>query len=565
MGSLIRDIVQSVALVASLPQTATNGPSQLGTLQAPTFPDFLSGVGVIRPYDFTISRGYIAPDGVNRSVMLINGQFPGPTIEANWGDTFSITVRNKLEGPEEGTGLHWHGILQRATPWYDGVPAVQQCPIAPGKSLTYTFKADLFGTSWYHSHYSAQYAAGLFGAMIIHGPHENFFYDVDVGPVLLSDWYHSEYFELVKQTMTPGARPVFADNNLINGKMNFDCSKIPAGGRSCTPNAGIAKFNFQSGKTHRLRLINAGAEALQRFSIDGHTMTVVANDYVPVVPYQTNVVTLGIGQRTDVIVKANMAPTASVFMRANMSIPCSLTNQPYAVAAIYYEKADKTKTPKSTAQVFEDKTCGNDPLTKTRPLFPYPALANAATTVNIDITAGPNKTGHFLWYMNGQSFRANYDHPVYLLAAAGNTSYPYDPQWNVINLKGNNSVRVIVNNKFPAAHPMHLHGHNFFVLAEGLGTWDGKITGYPNTQRRDVQQVQGNGYLVIQYDTDNPGVWPFHCHIAWHVSAGLYVNLMEQPDKINDRGAVPQTIVQTCRDWSAYSGSNIVDQIDSGL
>lgn len=111
-------------------------------------------------------------------------------------------------------------ILQRATPWFDGVPSVQQCPIAPGKSLTYTFKADLFGTSWYHSHYSAQYAAGIFGgkplnyqhqllahryttAMIIHGPHENIFYDKDVGPILLSDWYHGEYFDLVEQVMTP--------------------------------------------------------------------------------------------------------------------------------------------------------------------------------------------------------------------------------------------------------------------------------------------------------------------------------------------------------------------------
>lgn len=78
---------------------------------------------------------------------------------------------------------------------------VQQCPIAPGKSFTYSFKADLYGTSWYHSHYSSQYAGGLFGSMIIHGP-SNAHYDVDLGPVLLSDWYHTEYFELVKQTMS---------------------------------------------------------------------------------------------------------------------------------------------------------------------------------------------------------------------------------------------------------------------------------------------------------------------------------------------------------------------------
>jgi FtsP/CotA-like multicopper oxidase with cupredoxin domain len=52
----------------------------------------------------------------------------------------------------------------------DGVPGVQQCPIAPGKTFTYAFQADLYGTSWYHSHYSAQYVGGLFGPMIIYGP-----------------------------------------------------------------------------------------------------------------------------------------------------------------------------------------------------------------------------------------------------------------------------------------------------------------------------------------------------------------------------------------------------------
>lgn len=72
------------------------------------------------------------------------------------------------------------------------------------------------------------------------------------------------------------------------------------------------------------------------------------------------------------------------------------------------------------------------------------------------------------------------------------------------------------------------------------------------------------GYLVLQYDTDNPGVWPFHCHIAWHVSAGLYVNLMEQPGEIRKR-SVPQTVVQTCREWGVYSGNEVVEQIDSGL
>jgi FtsP/CotA-like multicopper oxidase with cupredoxin domain len=154
-----------------------------GTLLAPTFPLFLTNnplpngfpwglltaagsdpytqapiTGVIRSYDFTISRGSIAPDGYQKDVILVNNQYPGPAIEANWGDVIQVTVHNQITGPEEGTSLHWHGLLQKETPWYDGVPAVQQCPIAPGKSFTYQFRASLYGTTWYHSHYSAQYS-----------------------------------------------------------------------------------------------------------------------------------------------------------------------------------------------------------------------------------------------------------------------------------------------------------------------------------------------------------------------------------------------------------------------
>ena len=96
--------------------------------------------------------------------------------------------------------LHWHGLLQTGTPWENGVPSVSQCPIAPGKSLTYSFKADLYGTSWYHSHYSAHYAGGILGPMIIYGP-KNANYDIDLGPVLLTDYYHMSYYDIVEEVM----------------------------------------------------------------------------------------------------------------------------------------------------------------------------------------------------------------------------------------------------------------------------------------------------------------------------------------------------------------------------
>lgn len=78
----------------------------------------------------------------------------------------------------------------------DGVPAVTSCPIAPGDTFTYSFKADLYGTGWYHSHYSGQATGGLMGPVVIHGP-SALDYDIDLGPVMVSEWYHKDYLELI--------------------------------------------------------------------------------------------------------------------------------------------------------------------------------------------------------------------------------------------------------------------------------------------------------------------------------------------------------------------------------
>lgn len=291
-----------------LQQWITNGLSLLGTLTATKFPPFLGSsiwgsstfgnpwggrtasntnpyknppnTGVTRTYTFNVARATMAPDGVQRQVLVVNNQFPGPLIEANWGDTISVTVVNNIVGPAEGTSFHWHGFLQKGTAYEDGVPGITQCPIAPGQSFTYNFKADSYGTSWWHSHYSAQYSGGVIGPIIIHGP-EHAKYDYDLGPVLLSDYYHDDYNTVLQRVMGTDLSVAipFSQNNLINGKNNYNCSLV-TNGTPCTPNAGLSKFQFTSGKTYRLRLINAGTEAIQRFSLDGHSLQVIAYDFV---------------------------------------------------------------------------------------------------------------------------------------------------------------------------------------------------------------------------------------------------------------------------------------------
>ncbi|CAG8666778.1 11941_t:CDS:2, partial [Racocetra fulgida] len=180
-------------------------------------------------YDITISKEELAPDGFTREMYTINGQFPGPLIEVNKGDTLVLNVHNDLE---DETTIHSHGMFQRGTPWYDGVPGQTQRGIPPKKSFTYEFKVDQSGT-YCHSHSNAQYIEGVVGALIAHDPDDPYLEDYDEEiVVLLQDWYHKDSKILLSEFMNPanvnGSEPT-PDNGLINGKNSYNCSWAPAG------------------------------------------------------------------------------------------------------------------------------------------------------------------------------------------------------------------------------------------------------------------------------------------------------------------------------------------------
>jgi FtsP/CotA-like multicopper oxidase with cupredoxin domain len=525
--------------------------------------------GVTRTYDMHIAYQTIAPDGVTRNGLTINGQYPGPLVEANWGDWILFKVTNDLT--DEGTSLHAHGLFQTETSWYDGVPAVAQCPITPnGGTFDMLFRADRYGSSWYHSHYSAQYSGGAHGPMVIYGPkHEE--YDIDLGPVILEDWFHADYFTLVNGTMNGRFPP--SNNNLINGRMNYPCANTTL---PCTPNAGVSKFKFEAGKKHLLRLINAGAEGLQKFSIDGHQFKVIAVDFIPVEPFTTNVVTLAVGQRTDVIVEAVGKPGDSYWMRSQLAqgFRCTLNDgvSPNGLAAVYYDGADTDSVPQSTSSVTADQLaiCKNDELTTAVPLCKIP-LPTPDVTKKITFDFKSNGT-NFIWFLNNQTYRGDYNAPPLLDVKQGRTTF--QPEWNVYQFPGAKHVRIhLENNGLIGGHPMHLHGHDFHVLAEGFGQWDGTVVNSGNTVRRDVHQLQNArnvtgtvepSFMVLQFEQDNPGVWPLHCHLAWHVSGGLFLQILERPEDIIKQD-FDQDVFELCDKWDAYTAVSPPNQIDSGL
>lgn len=301
-------------------------------------------------------------------------------------------------------------------------------------------------------------------------------------------------------------------------------------------------------------------------------MTVIATDYVPTVPYTTDVITLGVGQRTDVLVTANGDPTSSYWMRTQIpgAVFCGGLgtpsgpdgSYPQVLAGVYYEDAD-TSTEPTTVPTVDNISCNNQPLNTTQPSY---AIAPTPGGYVQDVVLGltRNATGSFVFTINNQTFRADFNEPLLYLAAAGNVSFPTHPEWNVYNFDQNASVILLVINETPFTHPFHLHGHTFSVLNVGLnGTvWDGSTVNPSNPMRRDVQIVPAGGFAAIQFEADNPGVWPFHCHVAWHLSGGLSMNVVTQPSEIGQFSLGQRA--GTCDAWDAWTAGNVVDQIDSG-
>jgi hypothetical protein len=121
--------------------------------------------GIVRNYTLNVTDGTWNTDGQRfNNAKLFNNTYPGPWIQACWGDVLNITIVNKLKW--NGTAVHWHGLRQYLTMHMDGVPGVTQCPIAPGHSFSYIINTTQYGSSWYHSHYSLQYADGLAGPIV---------------------------------------------------------------------------------------------------------------------------------------------------------------------------------------------------------------------------------------------------------------------------------------------------------------------------------------------------------------------------------------------------------------
>lgn len=511
-------------------------------------------------YDLEITNTTCNPDGASaRTCLLVNKQYPGPTIQADWGDTLSVTVKNSLQ--DNGTGIHWHGMRQLGSVGMDGVDGITECPLAPGKSKTYTFKLTQHGTTWYHSHLSAQYGDGILGGLIVNGP-ATANYDIDLGTYTVTDWFYNSAFVeslITDQNLQNQGGPPPGDNILVNGT-----NKNTNGGGAYN------KVSVVKGKKYLLRLINTSMDAQIRVSLDGHRFTVVSSDLVPIVPYTTDWVLLGIGQRYNVIFTANQT-VDNYWFRAEAETSCG-SNTNNAGRSIFSYAGAATGDPTTSQLSPRPANCNDEsPL---KPNFattvPSDNFNSQVKSLPVDLQPGVATNGQNIvqWGINFTAIDVDWEDPTYSYVIDHNTSYP--TSLNLIELPTSNiwTYWIIQETTQPfIPHPIHLHGHDFFILGTSNTAFDPATSpatlNYNNPPRRDVALLPAGGYLVIAFPTDNPGAWLMHCHIAFHVSEGLGVQFLESVGSIP---APPADYAQTCADWKTYyDGNPAYKKDDSGL
>ncbi|KAK8066469.1 hypothetical protein PG997_013216 [Apiospora hydei] len=474
-----------------------------------------------------------------------NGTYPGPVIEACWGDQLVIHVTNKLA--DNGTTIHWHGIRQLGTNLMDGVNGVTQCPIAPNDTFTYNFTAMQYGHSWYHSHYSSQYPDGVAGPLVIHGP-SSADWDIDLGPIMITDWVHETAFLAFEAEMTKNVSdpPPATDSILVNGIGHYNGST----------DGPYYETVFTPGKNHTLKLINGASGTSFNFRIDGHNLTVIANDLVAVQPFTVEELFIGIGQRYTVIVEGKNDTSTDYWMRTTPAAACNF----FGIAGRGRRSCLKTWVGSQTTPVptssppYSTRLCRGVSINTRRTTSLETPLKQGSPQEGPIF--GPPGAPYVHWKLGKDPLWLDFDKPTILNV---NESIN-NPLYRVVEERYDHGfIYVVLDSPDPPRdspiipHPMHLHGSDFVVLGQGNTTWDEATSpeqyfNYENPPRRDTAMIPAGGFLVMAFRPDNPGAWLLHCHIAWHASSGLAVQLLVRPTRIPKFGKDTET-QRVCKNW----------------
>jgi len=331
---------------------------------------------------------------------------------------------------------------------------------------------------------------------------------------------------------------------------------------------------MDSGETNLLRVINSGMNQQLFFTVANHKLTVVGADASYVKPFTTSVIMLGPGQTTDVLITADQQPARYyIAARAYASAQGAPFDNTTTTAILEYKTAPcpakgcaSSKPVNATLPAFNDTATATAFTTSLRSPqkveVPTDIDENLFFTVGLGINQcprgapastcqGPNGT-RFTASMNNVSFvlPSNFSllqshhqgipgvfttdfpaAPPVKFDYTGNVSrslWQPVPATKLYKLKYGAKVQLVLQGTsiFTAEnHPIHLHGYDFYIVAEGFGNFNPQTDtakfNLVNPPQRNTASVPVGGWAVIRFVADNPGVWLLHCHLDVHITWGL--------------------------------------------
>ena len=365
----------------------------------------------------------------------------------------------------------------------------------------------------------------------------------------VSDWYHDQMASLLKTflsaTNPTGAEPI-PNSNLLNDTKDL-------------------KVAVKPGKTYLIRMINIGAFVGQYVWFEGHTMRIVEVDGIYTEPTEAKMIYLTSAQRYSVLLttrndtNANFAIVGAQDQEMFDKIPKGLDSN-VTGWLVYDEKKDYPKPALLDAfEPYDDYS-----------LVPHdrqPLLDKVDYSFNLDVKMAMLGDGANYGFFNDITY-VRPKVPTLLTALSTGLSATnvqiYGPNTNAFVLKRGDVIEIVLNSADKGKHPFHLHGHDFQVIArsaDGAGKYNGTggvVSEDPRAtpMRRDTLAARPNGHFVIRFRADNPGIWLFHCHIEWHMKAGLVATMIEAPMDLQRVLQVPEDQLRVCREAGLPTAGN---------
>ncbi|XVF33137.1 hypothetical protein REPUB_Repub17cG0142300 [Reevesia pubescens] len=522
-----------------------------------------------RFYDFKVQTLRVTKLCNTKVIVTINKKFPGPVVYAQEDDRIIVKVTN--ETPYNAT-IHWHGVRQKLSCWFDGPSYITQCPIQAGQTFTYEFTlVKQKGTFFWHAHVS-WFRATVYGAIVVYpktGVPYPFKHPYEEHIVILGEYWRRDVVQLEQQVLASGGASPPADAFTINGHPgpNYNCSRND-----------VYKIDVVPGKTYLLRLINAGLNMENFFAIAYHKLTIVEADAEYTKPFTTDRVMLGPGQTMNVLVTADQPiGKYSMAMGPYMSAQNVAFQNISAIAYFQYLGAvPNSLSLPAKLPSFNDNIAVKTIMDGLRSLNPVDAPKEIDTslfvTVGLNVNKCQSKTpqkncqgmnnGTFAASMNNISFvkptisvlEAYYkkiggqfteDFPGAPLQfydfvngapnnAPNNTQAINGTRTKVIEF--GSRVQLIFQDTGTVTtenHPIHLHGYSFYVVAYGAGNFNPQTAEFNlvDPPYMNTIGVPVGGWAVIRFVADNPGVWFMHCHLDIHQSWGLGAVLIVENGK----------------------------------